>query len=297
MKGWQGQPSKEKQRENTIRREPCFWEYYVEGALGYMNKNVNIDVRLANGTMIRYHSISLGSDKAEKDVMEQAGKVGPGGVITLKDPPEMINVEVFPDVDGDDEVTRELNRRLRREWSHGRIQPGDGAGEEEGHGRVVIPVGPESQIQQKLEYVRGFGSRSSNCGPSRPSTATLKDRFPLELGFAMTVHKAQGRTIRRLILSLSEHPCSVLRLSWEALYVALSRVRRKDDIRILLKKDEGRGALAYVSNLKKDRYVGYYFGGFRTGEEGSPQRWNRHAALDAMREAQAVSRAQYETGT
>ena len=260
-----------------------------------MNKNVNIDVRLANGTMFRYHSISLGSLAEEDEARIEAERVGPGGVITLERPPEMINVEVFPDVEGDDEVTKELNRRLRREWCYGRIQQGDGSGEEEGEGRVIIPVGHESNLRRKDESVRGFGS-SSGLVRCRPSAATLEDHFPLELGFAMTLHKAQGRTIRRLILSLSEHPCAVLRLSWEALYVALSRVRRKDDIRILLGKGQDRGALGYVSQLKKDRNVDYYFRGFEGGGDGSPQRWSRDAAVEAMREADEERRARYEQG-
>ena len=91
----------------------------------------------------------------------------------------------------------------------------------------------------------------------------------------MTVHKAQGRTIRRLILSLSCHPCSTLQLTWEAFYVAMSRVRRRDDIRILLKQGKDRKDLAYVSDLKKDKNVGYYFCGFRYEDNGSPPRWDR----------------------
>ncbi|EJK76477.1 hypothetical protein THAOC_01757 [Thalassiosira oceanica] len=78
--------------------------------------------------------------------------------------------------------------------------------------------------------------------------------FTLELGFAMTVHKAQGRTIRRLILSLSCHPRGTLRLTWEALYVAMSRYAEgTTSLRILLKQGKDRKDLDYISDLKKDK--------------------------------------------
>ena len=110
----------------------------------------------------------------------------------------------------------------------------------------------------------------------------------------MTVHKAQGRTIRRLILSLSCHPCGTLRLTWEALYVALSRVRRRDDIRILLMRGKDRKDLDYVSDLKKDKNVRYYFGGFRNEDDGTPPRWDRDLALTAMDVAEAKRKKEDE---
>jgi len=284
ISSWRGKPRKEAQRSRAKQAEPCFWEYYVEGALGYINKNVNIDIRLANGTMMRYHSISPGSDEIEKYLLEETSRVPPGGVITLNKPPEIINVEVFPDLEGDDDNTKDLNRRLRREWTHGRIEDGDEG--EDGDRRVIIPVAKDSSLKTKSEPVRGAGTAGRGT-KYHPSSVSLQDHFPLELGFAMTVHKAQGRTIRRLILSLSCHPCGTLRLSWEALYVALSRVRRRDDIRILLKQGMDRKDLDYVSALKKDKYVGYYFSGFRYEDDGSPPRWDRDLALTAMDEAEA----------
>ena len=80
----------------------------------------------------------------------------------------------------------------------------------------------------------------------------MKDYFPIELGFCITVEKAQvsfchpcvldlvflwsihlttnsrtsqGRTIRKVVASLSEHPILILQFSWEQLYVVLSRIK------------------------------------------------------------------------
>lgn len=288
---WRGKPQQETQQSRAKHKEPCFWEYYVEGALGYINKNVNIDIRLANGTMMRYHSISPGSDEIEDYLMKESQKVPAGGVITLKKPPEIINVEVFPDLEGDDDNTKNLNRRLRQEWTYGRIEEGDEG--VDGDRRVIIPVAKDSNLKTKSEPVRGAGTARKGT-KYHPSSVSLKDHFPLELGFAMTVHKAQGRTIRRLILSLSCHPCGTLRLTWEALYVALSRVRRRDDIRILLMRGKDRKDLDYVSDLKKDKNVGYYFGGFRNEDDGTPPRWDRDLALTTMDVAEAKRKKEDE---
>ena len=61
----------------------------------------------------------------------------------------------------------------------------------------------------------------------------VKAPFPFDLAFAMTVHKAQGRTILRVVLDLTEHPFRVCRMEYAAIFVALSRVRNSDHIRLL----------------------------------------------------------------
>ena len=84
---------------------------------------------------------------------------------------------------------------------------------------------------------------------------------------SVTVYKAQGRTIRRLILSLSQHPDHRLRYTWEGLYVALSRIQYKDHLRLLINKNDW-NTVQDVRRLKKCRYTDWYFKGYRddTGE-------------------------------
>lgn len=49
----------------------------------------------------------------------------------------------------------------------------------------------------------------------------------MELAFAVTYHKVQGQTLDRIVLDLNG------KVSVPELYVAISRVRKSDDIRIL----------------------------------------------------------------
>jgi hypothetical protein len=58
-------------------------------------------------------------------------------------------------------------------------------------------------------------------------------KFPLDLGFATTFHKVQGQTLRRVIMFLHERPTKQLaKLIWESLYVAMTRVKSGDDMRV-----------------------------------------------------------------
>ena len=57
--------------------------------------------------------------------------------------------------------------------------------------------------------------------------------FPLDLRFAITYHKVQGQTMDKVILFLHERKSKQLApLQWESLYVAYTRVKRGDDIRV-----------------------------------------------------------------
>ena len=72
---------------------------------------------------------------------------------------------------------------------------------------------------------------------------------PVELGFCVTYHKIQGQTVKRIILAL--HPrtsCQLMRLNFESLYVAMTRVRRTEDIRVMCWPDV---ALKHLLKLKR----------------------------------------------
>ena len=71
----------------------------------------------------------------------------------------------------------------------------------------------------------------------------------------------KGRTIWRVILSISEHPINFNRNTWEGLYVALSRVRLRDHIRLLLRQGR-RSTMNYIRQLKKNNYTKCFFQGY-----------------------------------
>ena len=85
-------------------------------------------------------------------------------------------------------------------------------------------------------------------------------KFPLDLGFATTFHKVQGQTMRRVIMFLHERKTKQLaKLQWESLYVAITRVKRGDDMRVCFRGCETkRSSLCGLQHLKKLRRPALY---------------------------------------
>lgn len=58
-------------------------------------------------------------------------------------------------------------------------------------------------------------------------------QFPIQLGYALTIHKAQGKTLDKVIIDINKGT-----FAHGQLYVALSRTRKKEDIHITQRIDE-----------------------------------------------------------
>lgn len=86
-------------------------------------------------------------------------------------------------------------------------------------GRETVSVKPEKW--QKIEY-----SRDENDRLIENEVGSYK-QFPLNLGYAMTIHKAQGKTLESVIIDVSRG-C----FTHGQLYVALSRTRNASDMHI-----------------------------------------------------------------
>ena len=66
-----------------------------------------------------------------------------------------------------------------------------------------------------------------------PKLKVKRHQLPLAPGFAMTAHASQGATLQNTIVDLQIPETA----SWITIYVALSRVRRADDVLIFRKFD------------------------------------------------------------
>ena len=117
-----------------------------------------------------------------------------------------------------------------------------------------------------------------------PSKVNVSSVFPLEPGFAITIHKAQGRTIHKVILCLSSRHNLKHNPEYAALYVALSRVKCKEDIRFFLhltsKGTQDLETLTFVDNLKPDKSINAFFEGFKN----DTTEWNAEIALQKYNE-------------
>jgi len=174
LDSWKGRP-KDESHEAIAKKDDCFYEMFVPGAAGYITENINTDIGLANGVEIKYHSLSF--DTEEKDeLFRDELKTHDSLVMTLDYPPDAINVELFADFDGDSKDKKDENKRKREEWTHGSLV---------NDGRVVVQLPSRwGQINRKWKDESIAGSWEHKFGVS---TMPMKDYFPIEPAFAVTI--------------------------------------------------------------------------------------------------------------
>ena len=119
------------QNVSKAKEESCFWELFVPFALGYFTFNLNTGKKLANGVPIRYHSLSFIEPEAQTNCEQCLKSSKSGEVITLSGPPDIINVELFPDFKDDDDKTRKKNKENCEKWKDSSIT---------NDGTVVVPI-------------------------------------------------------------------------------------------------------------------------------------------------------------
>ena len=207
-----------------------------------------------NALPFKCHSIKFDRDHQTLfDTLVQTHQ--PGEVIDMPVPPICILVEIFPPAELREEVLNALRSFSIEKPTIGRTRSSKQTG------RIVIPIYPSKSIDwdSSPTLIRG-----SDC--FLPSRAVFRNLFPLELAFAITVHKSQGRTLERVIIALSGSQLHNCRFSFQQLLVAFSRVEKGDDIRLLLvgeTEEQMWESITYINNLVRDPAVAFFFAGFR----------------------------------
>ena len=184
---WKGKPRDPLHVEMAMR-ENCFYERFVPGAAGYITENINTDIGLANGVEIKYHSLSFESEDEDR-VFKDEFENGQSLVMTLDRPPDAINVELFADFDGDSDKKRRENIEKRREWTHGSLVD---------DGRVVIQISRQWGSKLVRKWANENIEGSYQFGYSG-SILPMKDHFPIEPGFCVTIYKAQVSLIYQIV--------------------------------------------------------------------------------------------------
>ena len=113
-KSWKGKP-KSPANEARAKQESCFWELFIPDALAYLTFNLNMMKGLANGVPVKYHSISFTKKQDQQKFEHILKRSTPGEMVTIESPPDIINVEMFPDFPGDDTKTKAKNESKRKE--------------------------------------------------------------------------------------------------------------------------------------------------------------------------------------
>ena len=109
--------------------------------------------------------------------------------------------------------------------------------------------------------------------------ALIQELFAFDLSFAMTIHKAQGRTIPRVVVDLSHRENHSIRMNYAQIYVALSCVKRSSDVQLLCRDSASRigtSSLEYITTLKHDVSILDYYSGFTDPTKG--EMWDAQRA-------------------
>ena len=155
---------------------------YVPEALGYLTFNINTNKRLANGIPIKYHSVSFGDADCLDNFKRRLDGAAPGEVITLDRPPDVMNVELFPDLKEDSDKIREMKAELRRMWKYESLP--------DCPGKIVIPIELASRkfVKYKVAQIR--------AEPEDPPDTSHR-RWNLLTGFRSSLHSVSPFTKHR----------------------------------------------------------------------------------------------------
>eukprot|EP00956_Cyclotella_meneghiniana_P013072 scaffold18715_cov36-Cyclotella_meneghiniana.AAC.1 len=127
---WKGRP----QNEGALKHaegQNCFYEYFVPNAPAYLSYNVNLTNDLANGTLVREHSLAFETSEQKQYLDNLIDTTPLGGTIDLPDPPTAINIELYPNLPDDTDKDKDFKKTKREAWTCGSIVE---------DGRIVIPI-------------------------------------------------------------------------------------------------------------------------------------------------------------
>ena len=266
VQAWFNRPSMEEELD-LVEKDPIFYEHFVQGIDGYLTENINVSLMIGNGTKIRYHSLSFHTRDQEDAVKRLLQHSKAGQVVTLEYAPKCVNVQVYQET-FNDEIKQKLKTFQIPFLTNGI------------NDEVILPIF-QSKFPSKLKSQPTI--TTSKCRST--ARVIVKPLFPLQLGSAVTVEKAQGRTINKVVVCLSKRGNNVLEMDINSIFVALSRVRRRDDLRLLIHSNESKDMqFEYLQDLIHDREYFDYLAGFDDdGEhEHCPRTWNRNRAIHKL---------------
>ena len=187
--------------------------------------------------------------------------------------PSSLNVEVCQSLDNK-QPSKQRQKQLEKLMEYSI---------DENKQKIIIPI-TKSVATLKPSKFKRYSYKTGNI-LSYVGSVEVKSHFPIiDLGFSMTVHKAQGRTIKRVVLDLTQHPISANRMKYASIFVALSRVKSSAHMRLVRHGDiTYEDSYEYLLSLEPLEYVSKYYKGFQPtstdDDDGGGLIWNPNKAL------------------
>ena len=299
--------------------DPCFYEYFVQGAEAFLNVTISKTLGLVNAQSFKCHSLTLHMEEQQQDLNQRIETSVPGEIITLPQEPLAVNAEINIKHFTNEQLHQLENFRLSFA-DHASPQPPqtnpsdcslDDDNDSYSDAKPLRPLpttanpkpninDPTFTIPRKkpkpqpehqpfvIPITQAQGKLSKNAavyGTSniKPSEIDIKPHFPFQLAFVMTVNKSEGQTMPNAILALSERPHARFNFTFRHLYVACSRVRKRQHNRLLLtgRRHRKYHSLHYLTLLKPPWDSASVLKGFRArgGPGWEDDIWDPHSTL------------------
>lgn len=196
--------------DRLARDIPGMTEFFCRGARCVLTHNICTEMGLCNGTKCFYHDIEM-----ESSHVHYLSSTPVDGVIRL--PPEVRPRRVIVAVPVSDDL------KLPSKFASKIVEHG-------GSKCWLVPLLKESiEVTIPARFVKNKrGSRDDEgCAIPRKLHTT---GFKCTQGYCFTFHSIQGQTLDSLVLDLSR---GAGRISWESIYVGITRVRALNQLRLI----------------------------------------------------------------
>jgi hypothetical protein len=161
------------QKQTIYEENASLRDYFVAGALGYLKKNINPSLGLANGTSVIYHSLILDEREDSEAVLAQIVDSTNANDIFLQYPPKYICVEI-PNAKPEQFIGKTLVEN-----------------------KVVIPI-PLKEENKNSSNTRGGVSEKKAWKINIPGIGIREintRKHQVELAFALTTHKVTKKKL------------------------------------------------------------------------------------------------------
>ena len=229
-------------------KETILYHYFVRTAPGFLTENINPSIGLANGTGIQDHSLTFADRDIQNELENTVSLSQAGDVVTFPHQPASINV-----------LAKDKNGKVITDWKHPTLLKG----------MPLVPIIVPRKHPVVTEVCVKGGVLFDH------SIAKIKNDVGVELGFCVTFHKGQGRTIQHVIVALSKRPRHLMQLVYSSFFVAVTRIKNAKKLRILC--IDGDGSLNYITELRPHPHLTEWWYGFDGKTTGY---WNSKLAVE-----------------
>jgi PIF1-like helicase len=239
---------------------PVLNAHFCKGAPIFMNQNINPIKGLANGVKGTLYALDWDTTEKRIDALAYINAQPLTSHVTLPENLIPSKIYIIPELQG--EVKREWEAKLELQKAKHLENP-----------NVVFDSCTLDPTFQQVVISIDFKNTQLPIHYNGKTIWVNIEKPQFDLGFTCTIHKAQGATLDRVIISFLQRPVSPSPKDFHAVYVALTRIRSKDCLRIIAHEDE----LDFLDYLAPNIELVAFMEGY--DDEG---KWNKDIAVSKI---------------